>query len=94
MMETFVRTPVTIASSVIAIIAIFAWLYGFYMVYSNYRQNQKKQSLYFSLGLLFGGLAIILLALELTTLQLFDGGTQWGADYVAKPVALGLHFHI
>lgn len=90
-MQTYASTPTTIVSSVIAILAIFAWLYGFYKVYSNYKQNQKRQSLYFSLALLFGGLAIIFLALELTTLQLFDAGTIAGHDYVGKTVALGLN---
>ena len=90
-MQTYASTPTTILSSLIAILAIFAWLYGFYKVYSNYKQNQKKQSLYFSLALLFGGLAIIFLALELTTLQLFDAGTIAGQDYVGKTVALGLN---
>lgn len=89
--NTFVQTPVTELSSAIALIAIVAWLYGFYRVFSNYRQNQKKQSLYFSMGLLFGGLAIVFLALELLTLQLFDNGTQAGKEYMGKTVAFGLN---
>lgn len=89
--NTFVQTPVTELSSLIALIAIVAWLYGFYKVYSNYRQNQKKQSFYFSMGLLFGGLAIVFLALELLTLQIFDAGTQAGQEYVGKTVAFGLN---
>ena len=90
-MQTFVRTPVTILSSIIAILAIFAWLYGFYKVYSNYKETQKKQTLYFSLGLLFGGLGVVFLALELTTLQLFDAGTVAGQNYIGKTVAYGLN---
>ncbi len=89
-MDTFTQTPITILSSIIAIIAIFAWLYGFYKVYMSYRQTEKKQSLYFSLGLLFGGLAIIFLALELTTLQIFldNSKTLRGGDYFGTVVPI------
>lgn len=88
MVQQFVQTPISILSSTIAVIAIFAWLYGFFKVYSNYRQTQRKQSLYFSLGLLFGALAIIFLALELTTLQAFLDNTLTirGQEYVGTNI--------
>lgn len=100
MMQTVYHiTAYTATSSGIAILAIFAWLYGFYKVYSNYKETQKKQSLYFSLGILFGALAIICLATELTILQLFDAGTTGGSEYLPKIVfanvdsyALGFFF--
>lgn len=89
-MDTFTQTPITILSSLIAVLAIFAWLYGFYKVYMSYRQTEKKQSLYFSLALLFGGLAIIFLAMELTTLQIFLDNTltKRGGDYVGTTVPI------
>lgn len=91
MAKTYQVTPITALSSVIALIAIIAWLYGFYKVYMSYRETQKKQSLYYSLGLLFGGLAIISLAIELITLQLYDNNTVAGSDYVGKNIINGLN---
>lgn len=91
MMQTFHVNPTTALSSGIAIVAIFAWLYGFYRVYSSYKNTGKRQSLYFSIGLLFGAFAIILLASELISLQLFDAGTQAGQEYVGSAIGFGIN---
>ena len=91
MQTTYHVTALTALSSGIAIVAIFAWLYGFFKVYSNYRETNKKQSLYFSLGILFGAFAIICLAFELTILQLFDNKTPAGHEYLGSTVFAGVN---
>jgi hypothetical protein len=90
-MQGYERTTITLLGSLIAFLAIFAWLYGFYKVYQNYKESGKKQSFFFSIGLLFGGLAIIFLALELLTFQLFDDNTIQGATYVGKEIYGGIN---
>lgn len=91
MQTTYHVTTLTALSSGIAIVAIFAWLYGFYKVYQNYKETNKKQSLYFSLAILFGAFAIIGLALELTVLQLYDNKTPAGHEYIGSTVFAGIN---
>jgi hypothetical protein len=90
-MQTFERNTTTSISSLIAILAIVAWIYGFYKVYQNYKQTQKKTSLYFASALLLGGLAIIFLALELITLQIFDLGTTVNQVYIGRDIMTGVN---
>ena len=91
MQDIKTSTPVTILGSLVAILAIFVWLYVFMKFYNNYRSSGKKQSQYFALGLLSGGIAIIFLALELVTFQLFDAGTTWGHEYIGKDIIPGIN---
>lgn len=84
-------TPFTILGTIIAIMAIFVWLWVFNKFYKSYQSSGKKQSQYFSLALLFGALSIIMLAFELVTFQVFDNNTPWGNTYIGKDILPGLN---
>jgi hypothetical protein len=84
-------TPFTILGSIIAVIAIFVWLWIFIKFYRSYKSSGKKQSQYFSFALLTGGVSIFLLALELLTFQIFDAGTQRGETYIGRDIISGLN---
>lgn len=89
MMLQYQSTALGSLGSIFAVIAMIGWFYVFYRVYKNYKESQKQQSLYFSIALAMGGIAILFLAAEQIILTFFDEGTTYGARYLGGDIIAG-----